>query len=360
VRVVTGGLLPALVVFTATTAGAAAPPPTPAAAKGTPPKTEEVLSAPNVTLTIEASTPRGAWKMRVTNDGDVPVTLVADARLLSLDVTPRSAHKTEHCELPAEMRPQDDLGRPLVVPPHRSYAERFEPRLYCIDGARLDALAPGAIVTATLGWSGKGTRPPLVISPIDGVEPRVAPAKSIRSAPIALPDEPTPSLVPHRDEAAAGAATEAELALETGRSVDAASLSDIAVPVTLTNKGSRAVIVRFRPETLAFDVVGPQGAMHCAWPVMASSPSRDVFSTLGAGASASLTVILSAYCNAKALATPGLYVVRGSLDTRHASGAEIGIRSFDGQVIATSPTVVRLRRGTAVEPLVRPTLERIR
>jgi hypothetical protein len=357
VRVVTGGLLPALVVFTATTAGAAAPPPTPAAARRTQPKTEEILPAANVTLAIEASTPRGLWKMRVTNDGDVPVTLAADARLLSLDVTPRSARKAEHCELPAEMRPQDDLGRPLVLPPHRSYAERFEPRLYCIDGARLGALAPGGIVTATLGWSGKGSHPPLVISPIEGVEPRVAPAKSIRSAAISLPDEPTPAPVPHRDEGTPATHADANLSLETGRSVDAATVSDIAIPVTLTNKGSRATIVRFRPEALGFDVVGPQGTIHCGWPVLPSPPSRDVFTTLGPGASTSLTVVLAAYCNPKALGQSGLYLVRGTLDTRGGSGAEIGIRSFDGQVIATSPTAVRLRRGTAIEPLVRPTLE---
>jgi hypothetical protein len=334
VRTVTGGLLPALVVFTAATAGAAAPPPAPAGEK------------------------RGPWRMRVTNDGDVPVTLVADARLLALDVTPRSARKAEHCELPAEMRPQDDLGRPLVVPPHRSYAERFEPRLYCLEGARLDALAPGAMVTATLGWPGKGTHPPLVVSAIEGVEPGVAPSKSIRSAPIVLPDEPTPSPVPPRDPAAAGARNEASLALTTGRSVDAASLSEIAIPVTLENKGSRAAIVRFRPETLGFDVVGPAGATHCAWPVLPSAPNRDLFTTLGAGASTSLSIVLSAYCSAHALAQSGLYVVRASLDTRGASGAEIGIRSFDGQVIATSPTAVRLRRASAPQALVRPTLER--
>ncbi len=355
-RGATAGLLPALVVFTATTAGAAAPSPTSATKRATP--QAEELPAANVTLAIEASTPRGPWKMRVTNDGDVPVMLVADARLLALDVTPRSARKAEHCELPGEMRPQDDLVRPLVLPPHRSFAERFEPRLYCLDGARLDALAPGAMVTATLGWSGKGTHPPLVVSAIDGVEPRIAPSKSIKSATIALPDEPTPSPAPHRDEAALAAPGNANLALKTGRSVDAASLSDITIPVTLVNGGSRATIVRFRPETLAFDVVGPGGASHCGWPVLAAAPNRDAFTTLAAGATTSLLVVLSAYCSAHALAQPGLYVVRASLDTRGATGAEIGIRSFDGQVIATAPTAVRLRRGSAAETLVRPALER--
>jgi hypothetical protein len=347
------------------------------------PKAEDAAPPPNVTLAIEASTPRGPWKMRVTNQSDVPVAIVADARLLALDVTPRSARKAEHCELPSEMRPEDDLSRPLVLPPKRSYAERFEPRLYCLEGSRLEALAPGAIVIATLGWAGHGTHPPLMVSPVEGLEAQVASSKSIRSAPIALPDEPTPSLTPQPEGAApastkgdasasttadASASTtadasvsrrvEADLVVRSATSVDAASSSDIAIPVTLTNKGRRAAIVRFRPETLGFDVVGPRGADHCSWSALPSAPTRDLFTTLGAGAQTSLTVLLSAYCSARVLARSGLYVVRASLDTRRASGAEIGLRSFDGQVIATSPTVVRLRRGTEVETLAHPSLER--
>jgi hypothetical protein len=298
--------------------------------------------------------------MRVTNDGDVPVTIVADARLLSLDVTPRSVRKPEHCELPGEMRPQDDLARPLVLAPKRSYAERFEPRLYCLEGSRLDALAPGAIVTATLGWSGHGTRPPLMVSPIEGLESRVAPSKSIKSLPIALPDEPTPTLAPVKEEAEAAARGETTtFALESARSVDAASPSDIAIPITLVNRGHRAAIVRFRPETLGFEVVGPRGTDHCSWSALPGAPTPDLFAAIGPGATTTLTIVLSAYCPAGVLERSGLYVVRAALDTRKASGAEIGIRSFDGQVIATSPTIVRLRRGTATEALVRPTLERV-
>jgi hypothetical protein len=321
------------------------------------PKAEDAPPPADVTLSIEASSPRGPWKMRVTNEGDVPVTIVADARLLALDVTPRSARKAEHCELPSEMRPEDDLSRPLVLPPKRSYAERFEPRLYCLEGSRLDALAPGAIVVATLGWAGRGTHPPLVVSPVEGIDAQVAPSKSIKSAPIALPDEPTPAPAPERQEAPT-LRVEANLALQSARSIDAASSSDITIPITLTNNGIRATILRFRPETLAFDVVGPRGANHCAWSALPSAPTRDLFTTLGAGSKTSLTVLLSAYCSARVLAVSGLYVVRASLDTRKASGADIGIRTFDGQVIATSPTLVRLRRGTEVEPLVRPSLER--
>jgi hypothetical protein len=323
-------------------------------------KASEVAPPANVTLAIEASTTRGPWKMRVTNEGDVPVTIVADARLLSLDVTPRSARKAEHCQLPDEMRPQDDLARPLVLPPKRSYSERFEPRLYCLDGRRLDALAPGAIVTATLGWSGHSSRPPLLVTPVEGLESRVLPSKSVTSLPIALPDEPTPSAVPSKDLGGAAMRGDAVLALKTAAAIDAASPSDITIPVTLVNEGHRTAIVRFRPETLAFDVIGPRGANHCPWSVLPAAPTRDLFTTLGPSADTTLMIVLSAYCTVRTLDAPGLYVVRASLDTRKASGADIGIRSFDGQVIATSPTVLRIRRGSRIaEPLTRPTLDRL-
>jgi hypothetical protein len=315
--------------------------------------------AADVKLTLEASTPRGVWTMRVTNEGDVPVTLVADARLLALDVTPRDARKPEHCELPADMRPDDDLGRPLVVPPKRSYAERFEPRLYCLDGRRLDALTPGAIVVGTLGFAGQGKRPPFVASPIEGLEAKAAPLKAIVSAPIALPDEARPVFAPAfapRD-AALPPRPEPTLSLRAPGAVDAAHPDDIAIPVTLVNTGHRSSIVRFRPETVGFDVVGPAETTHCAWVALPSAPTRELFMTLAAGGQTSLTLLLSAYCPTRTLTGSGLYVVRASFDTRKASGTDIGIRSFDGQVIAVSPTLVRLRHGSVAAPLVRPQLQ---
>jgi hypothetical protein len=330
----------------------------PSSAKLAPSEAKPAPPTANVSLAIDAPTTRGPWTMRVTNDGDVPVTLVADARLLSLDVTPRGARASEHCELPAEMRPQDDLGRPIVLPPKRTYAERFEPRLYCLENHRLDALASGSIVVARLGWSGKTARPPLEVAAIEGMESQLTPSKSITSLPIALPDEPTPAATP-KDfaEGKPVARVETLLTLEAPRAVDAPTQDAIALPLALVNKGHRAAVVRFRPETLGFEVLGPGGADHCGWSTLASAPTRDLFTTLGPGASLGLTVVLSAYCPTRTFDQPGFYVVRASLDTRKASGAEIGLRSFDGQVIATAPTVVRLRHGVKAEALVRPRLQ---
>jgi hypothetical protein len=315
--------------------------------------------SPDVRFTIHAPTTRGPWTLRVTNEGDVPVRIAADARLLSLQVWPRSARVPVRCELPDDMRPGSDLDRALVVPAKRSYAESFEPRLYCFGGAQLDALAPGAIVVARLGWSaGPKTQPPFETWPIDGIEPELAPLKSLEAPPIALPDEPTawtvPAVAPQRDLGA----DDPRLSLTGATSVDAVAPNDIGIPVALRNDGTHAAVVRFRPEVLSFDIVGPGGVDHCAWPTMPAEALREMFTTLAPKRSETLDVTLSSYCIGHGLDLGGLIVVRPRLDTSNASGAALGLRSFDGEVIAMTPTIVRLHRGSAPQGLLeRPRLE---
>ena len=54
---------------------------------------------------------------------------------------------------------------------------------------------------------------------------------------------------------------------------------------------------------------------------------------------------------------PGLYVVRARLDTRRASGASIGMRTFDGELEAKEPMLVRVRAAKDGIARPRPTLE---
>jgi hypothetical protein len=312
-----------------------------------------------VQLSIGAPTARGPWTMRVTNEGEIPVRLAADARLLTLDVTPRGAARPVRCELPADMRPGDDLETPLVLPPKRSYTERFEPRLYCFGTAKLDALASGAIVVAHLGWlGGTPSAPPYAVAAIDGVEPdlAVAPLKSLASLPIALPDEPTP---PFDAPPTTGSppADAPHLVLTGVGAVDALTSEGIDVSVTLRNESSYAVIVRFRPETLGFDVIGPDSVQACTWPTPPGASLREAFTRIAPQGSASINVLLAAYCSGHALDQPGLYVIRPRLDTRRASGVSVGYRSFDGVVVAATPTIVRLHRGKAIPSLRRPRIE---
>jgi hypothetical protein len=306
---------------------------------------------------LEAPTPKGPWLARVTNTGTVPVRLVADARLLVLEVTPRSAAKPLRCQLPADMRPADDIDRPLVLPPGRSYVESFEPRLYCFGDRQAHALAQGSSVVARLGWpTGNAKRPPFAVGPIDGVEPVVAPLKFIESPPITLPDEAPARLAP-MPPPAPDDPDPPRLTLRAQASVDAATPYGVTLDVTLRNGGSRPVTLRFRPESLRFTVAGPNGVDECAWPTRPVAAMRELYSTVRPGDTESLSVLLADYCSGNVLDAPGLLVVTPHFDARKSSGEDIGVRSFDGEVDATVPTIIRLRGGFRPPPFVRPHVE---
>jgi hypothetical protein len=129
------------------------------------------------------------------------------------------------------------------------------------------------------------------------------------------------------------------------------------VSVTLRNDSSRPVRLRFKPETLAFDVTSARGVERCAWPTPVGAPMRELFSTLPPGGAETLSVMLADYCGRKSFEHSGLMVVRPQLDTRRAGGQDIGLQTFNGQVLATTPTIVRLHRGTGSPRLARPHLE---
>jgi hypothetical protein len=308
------------------------------------------LPEADVKLTIDAHATQGVWTMQVTSAEDTPVQIVADARLLSLDVTPRGARRAVHCELPADMRAEDDLSRNLVLPPGGKYVEDFDPRLYCF-GAKAAALEPQAVVVAHLGWAGRRTAPPFVVSAADSGGP-VGPARSIDSLPVGLPDEATatPPDAPSAPQSPTGAAP--RLVLRSAEWVDATTPDDATVPVTLSNESNHAVVVRFSPETLSFDVSGPRKLDACPWPTPIGAPVREAFTTLPAHGQTRLDLVLRDYCTGRSLDRTGLLAVRVRLDTRKASGADVGLQTFDGVVEAARPTLIRLHRGAAGE--VRP------
>jgi hypothetical protein len=259
------------------------------------------------------------------------------------------------------MRPSGDDDRGLVLPPKRAYAEAFDPQLYCFGAREAAARVAGAKVVAHLGWEPRGKRPkgPYVAAPIDGVEPETAPQKEIVSDPWSLPPASAPS---HADRPAStglapGGDVPPKLLLAGPRRVDIATAMDLGVPITLTNQGSRSVTLLFRPETLGFDVTGPTRRTECKWGTSAPSPSRELFTTIGPRGSASVTVSLSALCEPSTFDQPGIYTARPRLDTRHASGERINLRTFDGELVSPEPTLIRVRAARAPTAPARPTLE---
>ncbi|MGH7440713.1 MAG: hypothetical protein ACRENE_33895, partial [Polyangiaceae bacterium] len=228
---------------------------------------------------------------------------------------------------------------------------------YCFGETRGGALEPGAIVVARLGWGGKHPRS-FEVLPLEGVEPRVAAVGALEAPPIVLPDEPTASPAPAASSGDAAPATDApKMSAASGHWVDVDSFSGLEVPVTLRNDGSHAVFVAYRPEVLRFDVVGPAGADHCTWPVLPGAPTREQFSSLASGATTSLVATLPSYCDQHTFDRPGLYLVRAHVDTRATGGSAVGVRAYEGEVVAPEPTVVRLHKGRAGPVLARPKLE---
>jgi hypothetical protein len=310
----------------------------------------EVLPQADVKLTLDTPTARGPWTMRIVNEGSVPVRVIADARFLSFEMIRRGDTRSERCELPTDMRPAEADDRSLVLPPGRAYVETFEPRLYCFSGKALNALVPTSIVVAHLGWVGKGSGD-WEISPIDGIEPQMAPQRHLDAPPIFLYDD---KLSP-----GPGAPTQGErvpLTLEAPESVEAYSPDEVALPVTLRNVGSRALHVRFRPDTMGFEVFSPSGREVCAWPRLPAAPTPELFSRLPPKGTTQMTFAMAAFCDEDSLDHDGLLVVRPWLDTRTTSGHSIGLDAFTGWISAATPTFVRLHRGRQLATRVAPQL----
>jgi hypothetical protein len=177
------------------------------------------------------------------------------------------------------------------------------------------------------------------VTPIDGVDPTFSPRKRLDAPPIVLGDEQFPA------RTASEGSEVPRLALEASGTVDADSPDDIAVPVTLRNAGPRPLFVRFRPDTVGFDIIGPSGLHRCSWPTLPAAPTPELFVRLLPGARTQMTFAMGAFCGGDSLDQEGLFVVHPWLDTRAAGAQSIGFTAFTGRVEAIAPAFVRLHRG---------------
>jgi hypothetical protein len=337
------------------------------AAPPAPPAPPAAAAAPaSVSLTIDTLAPQSPWKMRIENTGAVPLRVLADARLLSFDITPPGAKKSVRCALPADMRPSSDLDRVLVVPPKRSYSEIFDPRLYCFGHTEAAALISGAKVVAHLGFAaaahGKKPVAPFEVAPIEGVVPVVSPAREVVSSPMTLPaseSSASPAAPPPPNVATANgdAPFPTKLSLSVPAHVGAYRPYELTIAVTVHNDGARAVTLLFRPETIGFDVIAPSGTVRCSWPTRVGGTVREAYTTVRAKGRATVSVLLPDLCPDNTFDQGGLYVVRPRVDTRGGASESLGLTTFEGEVIGTTTTLLRIRHGNNPPKAQRPALD---
>jgi hypothetical protein len=133
-------------------------------------KADEKLPPPTITMRVIAPSAQGPWLLRIDNEGEEPIRIAADVRLLRFEVRVPSdkpvsrsyqggwAPRAAVCDGPSTFGLADHFpgGRELVVDPGHSYTEQFDPRLICF-GKNSELLVPGAYVHAYYGWKPRPT-----------------------------------------------------------------------------------------------------------------------------------------------------------------------------------------------------------
>jgi len=324
------------------------------------------LPPPRIALRLEAPDVAGPWKMVVTNDGEVPLRVAADGRLLSLEIEPpeegslddpygKAAKKKPPppvvCKLPLELRPSGVVEeRAIVLGPGSRYEEVVSPALYCFTSAEAKALVAGARVTAKLGFPDNAKaspkaapRAPFIAEPA-ALSPPVSAVKEIASerfvvaaaAPVSTPS----SASGENSDDPSGP----RLELTATARVDSTDEKTVTATLTLKNAGRRDVRLHVRRDNLLFDVDGPDGSTHCGAPSSRRGVPRELLESLAAGASRSIEVWIGEMCPNVAFDRPGLYRIRAGLAFPPSPAAD-GTRPWTRTLVTPEPVLVRIRQG---------------
>jgi hypothetical protein len=323
------------------------------------------LPPPRIELRVDVPDLAGPWKMVVTNQGDVPVRLAADGRLLALEIKPKpeaeaaeSPAKKKHkpparstmCRLPAELRPSEATDdRAVVLGPGARYEEVVSPALYCFDDAGSKALVAGAEVVAHFGFpesakpSKRPPKPPWVVEPATKV-PTVSGLKELTSLPFVLPAASPVTAAPAPGGPESNDPNGPKIQLEVPLRVDTPNERTVAMTFTVRNGGGRAVPLHIRRDNLMIDLDGPDGSAHCGFPAARRGVAKDLFTTLGAGAAQTFDIWVGEICPDVVFDRPGLYRLRASL-AFPSSGEAYSLKAWTQTVTAKEPILVRVREG---------------
>ncbi len=309
---------------------------------------------PPVTLELDAPTLDHGWTVKLKNTGIDPVRIVADARLLSFDVT--SGTHTQHCTLPADMIPSTDTERTLVVPGNRSWSVHLDPLLYCFGAAQVAALVPGAVVTASFGWISTRYQPPFAVIPTTMVDGGVGAARIVTAAAVTLaapPELDAGTTIATHDAATPTPPDAYPVHFKTSlpERLDVSHASGQSVTVSIQNDTDRSVRTLATPPTIGFIVYSPTGAVSRCGADMGVGAIAELTTTFGPHARSSVTVDLGAICGAQ-LRKPGLYRIRPRLDTRHTTPPTGATSFWSGEAVG-APMLLRVRVGEDPLPMTR-------
>lgn len=327
--------------------------------------------------------PQRPWLLVIANDGEQPVQVAADPRLLRFTLEVPGKRKAITCKLPDGLFPtREDPRLAVVLEPGEAVAHAFDPRLYCFTASGQTQLVPGAIVTPVFGFppapaprrkkaQPAAPEPPFVAERLReqtvesdadagttsdararAASDASAPApvaddagerlKELQAEPFALRSEYARWTSPAAEYAQQN--PEAPLNLVMVQGSDAEAERTASVQLSLRNTSKTPQRVYFRRELVTFEVMTPDGVVSCDSQPDSRAPDPQAFSTLKAGGSMTVSSRLVELCPAGVFARPGLYLVHARLDARE-TGHRWGMDAFTGTVASSEPVAVRIRTG---------------
>lgn len=292
------------------------------------------------------------WTLRIKNADVLPIVLVADPRLLSLEfASPDPKKEPVRCTLPPEMRPpSDDPARIITLAPGKTYRATFDVRLYCFTGPQRAALRSGGLMQAQFGWDPPATgraSAPYVASNVAGLPRMFTPLKVLLSPWSRLPKRSVQTDLP--------LPAEWRLEVSLPSELDAVRYPEMNVDLQVMNHGATPLTLRLKPDTVGFLVTPPKATsptVRCGQQTYLGTPIPEAFATIRPGGRASVAVRVSAICPLGTFDDAGVYLVTPILDTRRASGAAIGLKTWEGELPATKAMWLRVpasRRTSAPE-----------
>jgi hypothetical protein len=298
-----------------------------------------------VALSVSAPDDSLRWSYTLENTSGGSVDVLADRRLLWLEVAPapavkrlpppatrvRSIPRAVRCIAPD--RPTSNAAAPrTVLMPGERYTEGFDLRDLCgLDLPR--ALGPGAVVTVHYGFRGRPSVSQAVV--LDNQAPPLTDLVSV--APVTIGQGPWP---PPSPPAPPG---DPRIRVRVSGALDGETVAQIHPAVRLVREQPYPLHVFFRPGLVRFEVITPLGQrVDCLLGLKDYAPVRDLFVLLGRDG-ITHTLQLSAFCPAEALAQPGTYRGRAIYESL-ISGEAFGFQTFLGS--ASSPYFFfRITRG---------------
>ncbi|HEY6559665.1 MAG TPA: hypothetical protein VI072_20425 [Polyangiaceae bacterium] len=327
-----------------------------------------------LTLDVAEKGPNMPWAVAIVNEGEQPVSLVADARLLWFEVVVPGKRQKVTCRLPEAQFPNLAEQRLTVtLHPGEGVVEAFDPRLYCFAAGGQRALVPGAVVTPYFGWKeqnktvwqrGRRARQaeqkPFVAerAPEERAdeEAQSAPAVADAGAPLdgdgslkRIAGQPFGLRSEYKEWSSTRLVDDDKLRQHPGplelrltQGSDAQSERNATVSLSLKNRSPDKQTVYFRREHVSFEVVGPDGIVTCDPQPDERAPDIQAFSTVRKNGAITATSRMIELCPQDTFRRPGLYLVHARFDAAH-SGEQFDLNGFTGRVVSLSPATVRIR-----------------